>query len=55
MQTIEGQDKEVNQLYDILKSDGRHHSIIKLLDEEIAERSFSKWAMAFQNLDTARI
>jgi len=50
MQTLEGPGDVTRQLYAKISNDSRHHGVITLLDEDIAERSFPEWTMAFKNL-----
>lgn len=51
MQVLEGPDEAVKNLYDSIQKDSRHSGITMLSEEKIVERQFSKWEMAFQNLD----
>lgn len=50
IQAMEGNDKEVKALYEIVRRDKAHRDIITLIDEAIPERNFSEWAMGFVNL-----
>ncbi len=48
MQVLEGEEEAVRALYELIKCDSRHHSVIAYADKSIVERSFGEWAMAFQ-------
>ncbi len=53
IQMLEGDELEVRALYDKIKRDKRHHTILTLGEGEIEERMFSEWAMGFKNVDDA--
>lgn len=48
LQALEGPAEAVRKTYDRIKADGRHFAAVILSDREIAERSFSEWAMGYQ-------
>ena len=50
IQMLEGQEEEVSSLYHRIKNDHRHDHVELLEEEEIAERIFSEWSMAFQDI-----
>ena len=50
IQLLEGEEKEVISLFNRIKLDERHASVELLEEEEIGERIFSKWSMAFQDM-----
>jgi len=51
-QIIEGDDEKVDQLYDKIGNDKRHHDILRLKTEyDINERLFPNWNMKTINLD----
>lgn len=50
MQSVEGPESAVYELYKKIIADPRHNKILKLLEYEITERSFSTWEMGFRNL-----
>ena len=51
-QIIEGDDEKVDQLYDKIGNDKRHHDILRLKTEyDIKERLFPEWNMKTINLD----
>lgn len=50
MQVLEGETKDVHQLFEKIQQDTRHTGIVKLLEEEINERDFPKWSMGFKDL-----
>jgi hypothetical protein len=47
MQVLEGEEEAVRALYELIKRDPRHHSVIAYADKPIAQRTFAQWAMAF--------
>ncbi len=50
LQLLEGEEKEVISLYERIKQDHRHEKVELLEEEEIGERIFSEWSMAFQDI-----
>jgi hypothetical protein len=51
IQMLEGDEGPVRTLYEKIKRDKRHHTILPLAEGEIPERMFSEWAMGFKNVD----
>lgn len=47
MQVLEGEADVVRTLFSRIAMDPRHKSVITLMDEEISERAFPEWSMAF--------
>ncbi len=54
-QVLEGDAVRVHTLYDAILKDPRHASAIKLIEEPIEKRSFSRWSMGFAQLTRAEI
>lgn len=50
MQVLEGGRSAVNKLYNDIVRDSRHHDVMVLYYEEIAERRFAGWTMGQVNL-----
>ena len=50
IQLLEGDEKEVTTLFKRIEQDQRHKSVELLEEEEIKERIFSEWSMAFQDV-----
>ena len=50
LQCLEGPEAEVRQAYDVISRDARHRGVITLVEEEVAERSFTDWSMGFKDL-----
>ncbi|RYG00191.1 MAG: BLUF domain-containing protein, partial [Caulobacteraceae bacterium] len=48
---LEGADEVVRARFEQVRMDPRHTNVRVLLDEEIQQRSFPDWSMAFQPLD----
>jgi len=55
MQSLEGEESVVRELYARIKSDVRHTSVFTLIDQPIEKREFEEWSMAFGDLDEAPI
>lgn len=53
IQMLEGDKSEVRTLFEKIKRDKRHHTILTLSDGDIESRMFSEWAMGFKNVDDA--
>lgn len=53
IQMLEGDDSDVRTLYERIRRDKRHHTILTLGEGEIEARMFSDWAMGFKNVDDA--
>lgn len=51
VQLLEGGRDEVNQLYNSIVRDERHHEVRMLVYEEITERRFESWSMGKVNMD----
>ncbi|MEP7738210.1 BLUF domain-containing protein [Nocardioides sp. 31GB23] len=51
IQALEGPDDAVVETYAKICADPRHHGIIELLRESIAERTFAQWTMGFRYVD----
>jgi len=52
MQVLEGEEAAVKKLFEKIKQDSRHHSVITLLQHSIPERQFPDSSMAFRDLDS---
>jgi hypothetical protein len=48
-QILEGQKELVIDLYNEISTDARHDNIIKLQENEISDRNFASWSMAFKS------
>ncbi len=46
-QVLEGEEADVEALYSKIERDPRHHSVRKLITEEIEERAFGEWSMGY--------
>ncbi len=53
MQVIEGNEDDVNELFDKIVNDDRHHKIFKLMEGFIANPFFLTWSMGFKHLHPA--
>lgn len=51
IQVIEGEETPIRDLYEHIRQDPRHHSVITFADKHIPARAFTGWDMAFQPLE----
>lgn len=49
IQTIEGPDKAIEEIFGRIRRDRRHKDVNALLEQQIGERQFPDWAMGFHN------
>ncbi len=54
IQVLEGEQNNVEALFNKIKQDRRHTATIRLGAERIAQRDFGHWYMGFENLDRYR-
>ncbi len=54
-QVLEGPDTKVHDCFARISADSRHRGIIKLFDEPVENRCFSKWSMAVLGLHNCQI
>lgn len=47
IQIIEGNEVDVNLLFDKIQKDSRHKNVITVVNEKIKKRSFSDWSMGY--------
>lgn len=50
LQVLEGEERVVRQLFDVIQSDSRHHGCVSLLEENITARQYPQWPMAFREI-----
>lgn len=53
LQVLEGEEKALNELYEKIKQDKRHHSVYTIMKRQIKKREFEQWEMGFADLDEA--
>ena len=51
MQALEGEQGEVQEIYNRILNDHRHTCVTQILGEEITERAFPNWAMNYYRVD----
>ena len=51
LQVLEGPEDAVQHLFRAICADDRHRGVLRLLEEQIEQRRFADWAMAFRNLN----
>jgi bifunctional N-acetylglucosamine-1-phosphate-uridyltransferase/glucosamine-1-phosphate-acetyltransferase GlmU-like protein len=44
-QVLEGEEEQINAMFEKIKADPRHHNIIKMKSGTMAERNFPDWSM----------
>ncbi|KAN0066087.1 hypothetical protein ACQY0O_000180 [Thecaphora frezii] len=54
VQFLEGPQHQVNSVYRKIEQDPRHRGIVRILRQTVEKRDFSKWEMAFRDLDMNR-
>jgi len=50
LQALEGPDDAVQDVFKTICADNRHKGLLLLLEEQIEQRRFADWSMAFHNL-----
>jgi hypothetical protein len=55
LQCLEGPEPEVRSAYDAISRDPRHRGVLTLVEEEVAERSFTDWSMGFKDLSATEV
>jgi hypothetical protein len=55
LQLLEGEAVSVHSLYEKLRRDARHHSLVTLYDRPLAARKFPHWAMAFERMAEGQV
>ena len=51
MQALEGERREVLDIYDRIKSDNRHSGVVQIIGEPIERRAFPDWTMNYHRVD----
>jgi len=51
LQVIEGEEDQINTLFEIIKQDHRHTDITLIAKTHITQRTFTDWKMGFVHLD----
>jgi hypothetical protein len=51
LQVLEGTDEAVQERFNVIMGDPRHHQVILLLKRSVDKRQFEQWEMGFKNLD----
>jgi uncharacterized membrane protein (DUF373 family) len=54
-QILEGEEKDVNELYKKIAQDPRHTDVVTIETKKITEREFPYWSMGFENLDPSAL
>jgi hypothetical protein len=53
LQMLEGEEGAVNATYQRIEQDPRHHRLVLLSVEPVAQREFDRWSMGFRHLSHA--
>lgn len=51
IQALEGEETTVMPLYDKIKQDKRHRSVLQILKSTVKNRNFEDWSMGFQYIE----
>lgn len=51
LQCLEGPKKEVLEIFNTIKEDKRHNSIVQVIAEEDTQRLFPDWSMGYKNFN----
>lgn len=51
LQVLEGPDAELDDVWDRISSDKRHHTIVVIEDGPLEARMFEEWSMGFKNIE----
>lgn len=54
-QVLEGEEQQVDALYDKICLDKRNHHVTKLIREAISQRSFTEWSMSYEHVTRAEM
>ena len=52
-QILEGMDENLDELYERIDHDPRHHDVLLLSRQSVNERNFGEWSMGFVDVDDA--
>lgn len=52
MQLLEGDKKDVHEIFSSIQKDSRNYGVTKLIEEGIIQRDFPAWSMGFKNLES---
>ena len=55
IQILEGEEAIVNESFNIIKQDSRHHQVKLIYKKPIEERSFPNWTMGFNKINKENI
>lgn len=55
IQALEGEEKAVDKLFDKIRHDPRHKSVLVVTKTSIQERAFEQWSMGFNKVDTHEV
>ncbi|MFM2326920.1 MAG: hypothetical protein RIR31_1122 [Bacteroidota bacterium] len=51
IQILEGEKKAVKELYKNIQHDSRHSAVTLMIDDELEDRKFNDWSMAYYELN----
>ncbi|MEO1290035.1 MAG: BLUF domain-containing protein [Chloroflexota bacterium] len=51
IQALEGDEQQVDAIFDVIKDDPRHTNVLVLYKNKIRERNYQDWSMGFQVID----
>ena len=53
VQVLEGPESAIDDVWERISNDSRHHTIVVIEEDSIEERMFADWSMGFRNIDDA--
>jgi len=54
-QVLEGDEESLHNLYKKIERDDRHTKVVKLIEEQINKRTFSRWSMGYAKATRAEL
>ena len=51
VQVLEGSEKAIDDIWQRISNDERHHTIVVVEEGKIEDRQFGQWSMGFRNVD----
>lgn len=55
IQALEGEDTDVDVIFEAIETDSRHKNVIKLIDKPLDARNFPDWSMGFATINQLQV
>lgn len=55
VQALEGEEGVVDELFEKIRTDPRHHDVFAVYKQPIEQRTFKNWTMGFNKLDNLKV